>query len=101
MNLISHFQRGDAVAVADRQRVRLPERLLPHLRRGQHEVRGVPPAAARDQLRLQAEDHPAAIRPRQEPGSIAALVEVLTKTIQFVVTWILEKKRHASGWDIF
>ena len=68
--------------MADRQRVRLPERLLPHLRR-QPEVRGVPPAAARDELRLQAEDHPAPLRTRQESGSIAAPTQVRTKTIHF------------------
>ena len=73
------IQRGDAVAVADRQRVCLPQRLLPHLRRGQqgrHEVRRVPPSAARDELRVQEEDDPEAVRPRQESRSVTATPEV-------------------------
>ena len=69
--------------MADRQRVCLPQRLLAHLRRGRrrqqqggHEVRRVPPEVARDELRVQEEDDPEAVRPRQESGSIPAPTEV-------------------------
>ena len=74
--------------MADRQRVGLPQRLLAHLRRGRrrqqqqqqqrrgHEVRRVPPSAARDELRVQEEDDPEAVRARQESRSVTAPPEV-------------------------